>query len=108
MVFLDVKPNLFARLADGDWYFFWLNSTQPWYLIPAIIGAMMWTRFSKDYSWISRYPMAMYIGIATGIAIPLEMANRIGLYVPVSVKLLERDIKYLNTQELEELFDGSL
>jgi hypothetical protein len=37
----------------------------------------MWTRFSKDYSWLSRWPMAMYIGIASGLAIPLEMSNRV-------------------------------
>jgi len=72
-----LKPNLYARLADGDWFYFWLNSAHPWYLIPAILGALMWTRFSKNYSWVSRWPMSMYIGIAVGIAIPLEMANRV-------------------------------
>jgi hypothetical protein len=87
----SLKPNLFARLADGDWYFFWLNSTQPWYLIPAIIGAMMWTRFSKDYSWVSRYPMALYIGIATGMAIPLEMANRINKQLYATMQLVDID-----------------
>jgi len=70
-------PNLFQKLADGDWYFIWLNSSQPWYIIPAILGVLMWTRFSKDYGWVSRWPMALYIGISTGIAIPLEMANRV-------------------------------
>ncbi len=73
----SLKPNLFLRLADGDWYFLWLNSSAPWYIIPAILGALMWTRFSKDYAWVSRWPMAMYIGIATGMAIPLEMSNRV-------------------------------
>jgi len=70
-------PNLYQRLADGDWYFVWLNSDRWWYVIPAILGVLMWTRFSKKYSWVSRWPMALYIGIATGIAIPLEMANRV-------------------------------
>jgi NADH:ubiquinone oxidoreductase subunit 6 (subunit J) len=70
-------PNLFQRLADGDWYFLWLNSSKPWYLIPAILGALMWTRFSRNYAWVSRWPLALYIGIATGVAIPLEMANRV-------------------------------
>jgi len=69
--------NLFQRLADGDWYFLWLNSSRWWYFIPAILGVMMWTRFSRKYGWVSRWPMALYIGIATGIAIPLEMANRV-------------------------------
>jgi len=70
-------PNLFSKLADGNWYYFWLNSSGPWYLVPAILGVLMWTRFSKKYSWVSRWPMAIYIGISVGIAIPLEMANRV-------------------------------
>jgi len=69
--------NLFQRLADGDAYFLWLNSDRWWYVIPALLGVMMWTRFSKQYSWVSRWPMGLYIGIATGIAIPLEMSNRV-------------------------------
>ncbi|HUV31106.1 MAG TPA: hypothetical protein VMY05_08480 [Acidobacteriota bacterium] len=70
-------PNLFQRLADGDWYVLWLNSSRPWYLIPTVLGMLMWTRFSKKWSWVSRWPMGLYIGISTGIAIPLEMSNRV-------------------------------
>ncbi len=69
--------NLFNKLQDGDWYMLWLNSSQWWYVIPALLGVMMWTRFSKQYGWVSRWPMALYIGIATGMAIPLEMSNRV-------------------------------
>jgi hypothetical protein len=70
-------PNLFERLNDGDWYFLWLNSSQLWYLIPAALGVMMWTRFSKKYSWISRWPIALYMGIAAGMAVPREMQARV-------------------------------
>lgn len=70
-------PNLFARLNDGDWYFLWLNSSQFWYLIPAALGIMMWTRFSRKRSWISRWPIALYMGIAAGMAVPREMQARV-------------------------------
>lgn len=70
-------PLVFQRLADGDWWLLWINSSDPKYLIPSILGIMMWTRFSKKYSWVSRWPMALYIGISVGVAIPLEMANRV-------------------------------
>jgi len=70
-------PNLFNRLADGNFYFLWLNSSKWWYIIPTILGVMMWTRFIRKWAWVSRWPMALYIGIATGLAIPLEMKNRV-------------------------------
>ena len=38
---------------------------------------MMFTRFSQKKAWISRWPLALYIGISAGLAIPLEMANRV-------------------------------
>ncbi len=60
-------PNLIDRLADGRWI----------YLIPLVLGLMMWFRFSKKLSWMSRYPMAVYIGIGAGVAIPLEMATKV-------------------------------
>ena len=43
------------------------------YLIPTILGILMWTRFSRKRSWISRYPIAAYMGIGMGVAIPLAM-----------------------------------
>lgn len=70
-------PNLYHRLADGSWYFLWLDSSKPLYLIPAFLGVLMWTRFSKNWSWVSRWPMALYIGISVGVAIPLEMSMRV-------------------------------
>lgn len=70
-------PNLFKKLADGDWYLLWLNASEWWYFVPFILGVMMFARFFKKSSWISRWPLAMYIGISTGLAIPLEMANRV-------------------------------
>ena len=70
-------PKLFQRLEDGDWYFGYLNSSHWEYMIPAILGCLMWARFSKNYSWLSRWPMALYIGISAGLAIPLEMSNKV-------------------------------
>lgn len=72
-----LMPNLVNRLTDGDWYFFWLNSARWYYVIPAVLGLMMWTRFSTKIGWLSRWPMALYIGISTGVVIPAEMSNRV-------------------------------
>ena len=44
-----------------------------WYVIPGILGLMMYFRFSSRLGWVSRYPLALYIGIGSGIAIPLML-----------------------------------
>ncbi|MCX6834731.1 MAG: hypothetical protein NTW07_06280 [candidate division Zixibacteria bacterium] len=72
-----IPKLMYDRLDDGNWYFLWLDSSKPWYLIPALLGILMWSRFSKKYQWVSRFPLAMYIGIGAGIAIPLEMRARV-------------------------------
>jgi hypothetical protein len=43
------------------------------YLVPTILGVLMWTRFSRKRSWMSRYPIAAYMGIGMGVAIPVTM-----------------------------------
>jgi hypothetical protein len=74
-----LQPNLFDYLKDGDFYLLWLNSKHWWYIVPAILGVMMWTRFSQKRSWISRWPIAIYIGIAVGVEIPLIMRNSVNM-----------------------------
>ncbi len=60
-------PNVVGKLQAGQWY----------YLIPAVLGLLMWARLTRKWSWVSRYPLAFYLGIATGVAIPLEMKAKI-------------------------------
>jgi hypothetical protein len=85
--YTGLVPTLFDRIwldPNQYWYQIWkggwwtgLVSGRWWYIFPGILGLMMWFRFSKKKSWISRYPIAFYLGIATGVAIPLEMQNRV-------------------------------
>lgn len=70
-------PKLFQPLSDGSWYLLWFNSEAWYYVIPAILGVLMWTRFSRKYQWVSRWPMSMYIGISVGVAIPAVLANQV-------------------------------
>jgi len=62
-----VIPNIWDKLNAGKW----------WYLVPTFLGLLMWARLFKRWAWISRYPIAFYLGIATGVAIPLEMQAKI-------------------------------
>lgn len=72
-----LSPNLLQRLSDGNWYYLWLDSLRPWYIVPGVLGVLMFSRFSQKWAWVSRYPMAIYIGISAGVTIPLEMTNRV-------------------------------
>ncbi|MCD6161857.1 MAG: hypothetical protein J7K40_05525 [candidate division Zixibacteria bacterium] len=84
--FYKFAERLVAGVATG--YFtmllFWTNfqdkvwepifdNGQYWYIIPAILGIIMWTRFSKKYSWVSRYSIAFYIGIGSGVSITVYL-----------------------------------
>jgi hypothetical protein len=57
-------PVVWNRLAHEHNY---------WYIIPTMLGVLMWTRFSKKWSWVSRYSIAFYIGISSGISITLAL-----------------------------------
>jgi hypothetical protein len=38
------------------------------YIIPIVLGILMYTRISKEYSWMSRYGISVFIGTGLGIA----------------------------------------
>jgi hypothetical protein len=69
-----------------------------WYIIPGILGIAMYFRFSKKFAWISRYPLAFYIGSASGIAIPLTLQTFV-------FRQLESTIIPVGFTKLELLFN---
>jgi len=38
-------------------------------LVPILFGVALYTRYSKEYMWVSRYPTAMMVGIGTGVTV---------------------------------------
>ena len=67
LIYSTFVDKVVLTIADGKW----------WYIIPTLLGVLMLTRFSQKLTWISRYPLALVIGTATGVAIPLEMKAKI-------------------------------
>lgn len=55
--------------AHGNW----------WLIIPGILGFLMFTRFSKNFSWISRVSLAFVMGVTAGIFIISQLH---GLVLP--------------------------
>lgn len=75
-----MSQRLFVHTPGEGWAL-----EQWWYFIPLILGMLMWTRFSRKWSWVSRYPLAFYIGIASGLTIPLELKNRVVEQISASI-----------------------
>ncbi|MBU1627992.1 hypothetical protein KKB18_11545 [bacterium] len=46
------------------------------YLLPGILGMLMFTRFFQKISWISRYSIAFYMGSA-GLSVPLFLRTHV-------------------------------
>jgi hypothetical protein len=60
----------------GEWY----------YIIPVIMGLMMWLRLSPKLGYLSRYALGFYVGISTGIYIPLAFKTAIFLQVEGTIR----------------------
>lgn len=54
-----LNSNTFLPIAKGDWS----------YVIPIILGLLLYTMPFRQYRWISRYPIALIVGVGTGVAI---------------------------------------
>jgi len=44
-------------------------------IIPAVLGLMMVLRIVPKVAWVSNFPMAMYLGMAMGIALPRALQS---------------------------------
>jgi hypothetical protein len=55
----SLKATAWAPFVGGQYRF----------AIPMILGLLLYTRFSKDYAWISRLSLAIPIGLGIGIAL---------------------------------------
>jgi hypothetical protein len=54
-----IKPNLLAPLKEGNLLL----------IIPGILGLLYLMRLSPKTAWLSRYPMALNMGVAAGVGI---------------------------------------
>jgi hypothetical protein len=58
------------------------------YLIPTALGILMWFRLSPRLGWLSRFALAFYIGISTGVFIPLAFKTGVFLQVEGTIRPL--------------------
>lgn len=71
-IFIGVSVGYMAVLAiksiiDNAWTP--LLHGKVYYIIPILLGLMLFLRYSKKTNFISRWPLALMIGVGTGLAI---------------------------------------
>ena len=92
-VLFKIAEHIYVGIAAGytiniAWYnIIWSDIVQPVFLpkigvaadysvlIPTLFGALMLTRFSSKYSWMSRISLAFVVGFGAGLSIPRYIAS---------------------------------
>ena len=69
---------------------------QYYYVIPVLLGVLMWFRLSPKLGWLSRYALGFYVGIATGVYIPVVFRAWVYLQVEGSMRAIEPSWAGLN------------
>lgn len=55
-----IKPAVMIDILEkGKWN----------YIVPIILGLLMYTRFSKRLQWLSRYPISFTVGVGAGVVL---------------------------------------
>jgi hypothetical protein len=67
-----------------------------WYLIPVILGILMWFRISPKLGYLSRYALGFYVGIASGIYIPVTFRAWVFKQVEGSIIPIEGSLAGIN------------
>ncbi|QOR33750.1 hypothetical protein IMX26_09570 [Clostridium sp. 'deep sea'] len=70
-------------------------------IIPLVIGVLLFARFFKGQMWLSRYPLAILVGIGTGLTIKGTISAQI-------IDQVQASIKPLNTLNNVIIFVGLL
>lgn len=88
-VFYKFSEHIFAGLSAGYYVgLIWqsvilqqlvnpmIDNGEWWLVFPGILGVMMFTRLSRNYSWVSRVSLAFVMGNTAGIYLISELHGR--------------------------------
>jgi len=65
--------------------------------IPITLGLLIWTRFIPKYSWISRIPMSLIMGLSTAIAVRGAIKTQIYEQIIATIRLAIIETSTLGT-----------
>jgi hypothetical protein len=85
--FSTLHPFLVEKLADRVWLA----------IVPLVLCLMMFTKaVSKQFAWVSRYPLAFFVALYAGFAIKTVQAD-LGAQVKLSMQDLDAEKVNINT-----------
>lgn len=58
-------------LRDGHWS----------YVLPIILGLLIYTRYFSQISWLARYPLSFWVGYGAGVVLAFQVAPLMGQLV---------------------------
>ncbi|MCX8184189.1 MAG: hypothetical protein RMI56_04830 [Sulfolobales archaeon] len=105
---LDSLNRVLVSPAVRSPHTFWSASWH--YVIPAILGVLMFTKYSKKYYWLARYAVAVNIAVGSGLALrTVPIANIVRQITATIVPLWGSDpVKTLNNWILVLITLGGL
>ena len=87
-----IKPTVTVDiLQNGRWH----------YIIPAVLGLLIYTRFTAKYQWVSRYPISFTMGVGAGIVLTKT-------WKPMLLDQLAATVKGLTNTSAAEVINATL
>jgi len=75
MGLLHIKNNVLPSIVGGEYIF----------IIPMILGLLLFLRYSENLSWVSRYPIAVLVGIGIGTEMGRQIYSNVVRQLAASV-----------------------
>lgn len=62
------------------------------YIVPLLLGALLYTRYHPKYYWIGRYPIALLVGLGTAISMRTVIASNFTQQIAATIKPITADL----------------
>ena len=77
MAYTNIRDTAAKPLLAGD--FLWV--------IPIVLGLLLYSRFFKQAAWVARYPVSVLVGIGTGVAVRGAIHGDFTQQIAASIKV---------------------
>ena len=78
------------------------------WIIPLVLGLMMYTRLTKRYAWISKYPMGLQLGVGFGVVTVSMIRSQILDQIKMTIMDIVQATSAYNLMNALLVFIGSI